>query len=49
MKVYRIILAIILVITIAWGVWYCVSTYNEHSSDKKGILVQEEYAEYSIY
>lgn len=49
MKVYRIILTIVLVAVIAFGVWYCISAYNEQNSDKKGLLVQDEYAEYSLY
>ena len=49
MKVYRVVLVIILVIAIVWGVWYCISAYNEQSSSEKGMLVQDDYAEYSLY
>lgn len=40
MKVYKIILTIVLVAVIAFGVWYCLATYNERSSEEKGMLVQ---------
>lgn len=43
MKVYRIILTIVLVAVIAFGVWYCLSAYNERSSSEKGLLVEEKY------
>ncbi len=44
MKVYRTILAIILVAVVGFGIWYCVSVYNEQRSDKDGLLVWEQYA-----
>lgn len=49
MKIYRIILTIVLVAVIAFGVWYCLSAYNEQSSGEKGLLVKDKYAEYSLY
>ena len=45
MKTYRIILAIVLVAIIAFGVWYCVSAYNEQRSTEKGILVEHNHFE----
>lgn len=44
MRVYRIILAVILVLAISCGIWYCISAYNEQRSNKDGLLVFEEYA-----
>ena len=44
MKVYRIVLAVILVFIIGFGVWYCISTYNEQRSNKDGLLVWDKYA-----
>ena len=43
MKVYKIILTVVLVAVIAFGVWYCLTTYNEQSSSEKGLLVEEKY------
>ena len=43
MKVYTIFLVIILVAVIAFGVWYCISAYNEQSSTEKGLLVESSH------
>ena len=40
MKVYKFILTIVLVAVIAFGVWYCLASYNEQRSEEKGMLVQ---------
>lgn len=41
MKVYRFVLALVLVVAIGFGVWYVISAYNEQRSSKDGLLVQE--------
>lgn len=41
MKVYRFVLALVLVAAIGFSVWYVVSAYNEQRSSKGGLLVQE--------
>ena len=42
MKVYRGVLIAILVLTICYGIWYCVSAYNEQRQTERGLLVWEE-------
>ena len=42
MKIYRFILAVILVLAIGVGIWYCISAYNEERTDEEGLLVWEE-------
>lgn len=43
MKVYKIILTVVLVAAIVFGVWYCLSAYNEQRSGERGMLVQGQY------
>lgn len=49
MRVYRIILSLLLAAAIAFGIWYCVSMYQEQGTQQKGLLVQDGYVEYDIY
>lgn len=47
-KIYRCIIGSLMVLAIAFGVWYVFSTYNEQTSDKDGTLVQHEVIEYCL-
>ena len=44
MRVYKMILVLIIAAAFIFGVWYCVTAYNEQRSTDKGTLVYEEYA-----
>ncbi len=48
MKIYRTILAVIVVIAIGAALVYCFLCYEEQKLDEKGLLVRQNYAEYSI-
>ena len=41
MRVYRGLLVLVILIAIGWGIWYCVSNYNDQPSNIDGTLVYE--------
>lgn len=41
MKLYKGILAAVIVLAIGFGIWYCVSAYYHRSSNDRGLLVQQ--------
>lgn len=41
MRLYKSFLVLVIVIAIGWGVWYCVSSYQEQPSNIDGTLVYE--------
>lgn len=49
MKLYKVVLIAILVITCGVCAWYCYSAYNEQRSIEKGTLVYEECSRDSVY
>ncbi len=52
MKIYRSFLVVLIIVAIGFGVWYCVSSYQEQQTIKDGTLVFDggEYAAgYCIY
>ena len=40
-RLYRSFLVVVILIAIGWGVWYCVSNYNNKPSNIDGTLVYE--------
>ena len=40
-RLYRSFLVVVILIAIGWGVWYCVSNYNNQPSNIDGTLVYE--------
>lgn len=42
MRLYKSFLVLVIVIAIGWGVWYCVSSYQEQPSNIDGTLVYED-------
>ena len=42
MRLYKSFLVLVIVIAIGWGLWYCVSNYEENSSNIDGTLVWVE-------
>ena len=52
-RIYRCIIAALMVAAIGFGVWYCIYTYDEQRSIEDGTLVlvekqEESRAEYEI-
>lgn len=43
MRAYKMFLVLILIVAFVFGVWYCVTAYNEQRSTEKGTLVYEQY------
>lgn len=41
-RIYRCVIAALMVAAIGFGVWYCVYTYDEQRSIKDGTLVLHE-------
>lgn len=41
MRLYRSFLIVVIFIAIGWGIWYCISNYNDEPSKIDGTLVQE--------
>lgn len=39
MRLYKSFLVVVILIAIGWGVWYCVSNYNNTPSNIDGTLV----------
>lgn len=44
-RIYRCIIAVLMIAAIGFGVWYCVYTYDEQNSIKDGTLVFGEVKE----
>lgn len=40
-RLYRSFLVVVILIAIGWGVWYCITNYNDQSSNIDGTLVYE--------
>lgn len=40
-RLYRSFLVVVILIAIGWGVWYCISNYNDQPSNIDGTLVYE--------
>ena len=41
MRLYKSFLVVVLLVAIGWGVWYCISNYNDKPSEIDGTLVYE--------